>query len=97
MEFKLTPFVEILKMGKEQLDAVLAPVRARLAKSRFDGEIARLQEKLLTAQAKIPELCAEKEINVSKLMDQMDDIALTERRIEDIKVVRDQLFPESAE
>ena len=65
---KLKPFQEILKMSKENLDAALAPIRAHKVKTQAQLEMAKLDEKLVTLEAEIQEMCAQKEINFESLI-----------------------------
>ena len=95
MAFTLMKFEDILKMTKEAVDATLAPVRARAARARFDGKAAELEEKQIKAETAITEVCAQKELNIDKLLDALDDLALVERRIKQINDVRAQMFPDS--
>ena len=50
-------------MAKEAVDECLAPVRAMRAKKQAELEVAKMDEKIATHEAKISEICTEKEIN----------------------------------
>ena len=49
---KLKPYKEILKMAKEMIDETLAPVRAMRAKKQAELEVAKMDEKIATHEAK---------------------------------------------
>lgn len=91
---QLKPLSELLKMTKEKVDESLAPVRARQVKAKADVEVAKLEEKLLTLEREITEACTQKDINFEAVLNKMDDVALTERRIGQFRELVEQLFPE---
>ena len=91
---KLTPYKDILKMAKEAIDDVLAPVRANRAKKQAELEIAKLDEKIASQEAKIQEVCSEREINFDKLIDSLDSLALMERRKKQFGKIIEEMFPE---
>lgn len=91
---KLTPYKDLLKMGKEAIAATLAPVRANSAKKKAELEIAKLEEKLATAQTELNTLCAETELDFNKIIDKLDSIALTERRQKQFYRIIEEMFPE---
>lgn len=91
---KLKPYKEILKMAKEAIDESLAPVRAARAKQQAKLEVAKMDEKIATHEAKISEICTEKEINFDKLIAAQDELALMERRRKQFIKIIEELFPE---
>ena len=93
MAFQLMKFEDLLKMSKEAIDATLAPVRARSVKAKFESKCAELDERRIKLEMTVVELASHKDIDVDKMLDTMDDIALLERRIAQIETVRAQLFP----
>ena len=95
MSFALNTYESILKMTKEAVSAALAPARARQAKARFDGKLAELEEQKINAETKVAEICSEKDLDIDKLLNSLDDLALVERRITQVTEVKSQLFPEA--
>ena len=91
---KLTPYKEILKMAKEKVDEVLAPVRAMKARKQAELEIAKLDEQIATQESKIQEICSQKEINFDTLINAQDELALTERRKKQFEKIVAEMFPE---
>lgn len=89
---KLLKYQEIISMTKELKDKALAPVRAKQASVRFDAKIAELEESQMNAEAKVQELCATHPLDVDKLVDALDDIALIERRIIKVQELKKELF-----
>ena len=91
---KLKPLAEILAMSKEKLDASLAPIRARQLRARADTEVAKLDERLVTLEREIHELCAMKDIDFNRITDKMDEAELTQRRVKQLCAIVADLFPE---
>lgn len=90
---KLTAYKKLLTMGKEAVDSVLAPVRAHSAKKKAELEMAKLDERIATLQSELTVTCSEKEINFDKIIDKLDDIALSERRKEQFQKILEEMFP----
>jgi len=91
---KLAPYKDILKMAKEAIDDALAPVRANRAKKQAELEIAKLEERIASQEAKVQEVCSEREINFDKLINTLDDLALLERRKKQFGKILVEMFPE---
>lgn len=91
---KLTPYKKLLTMGREAIDATLAPVRSRSAKKKAELEIAKLEERVATLDSQLNTLCSEKEINFDKIIEKLDEIALTERRKKQFEKIVSEMFPE---
>lgn len=94
MAFKMKSYKELVSMTKEKLDEALLPLRVRSAKAKAEGEVVKLEEKLIGLEAKINEGCASKDIDFHKLGDMMDEYDLTERRLKQIKELVAALFGE---
>lgn len=90
---KLPAYKDVLKMAKEKIDDTLAPVRAMRAKKQAELEMAKLDEEIATQTAKITEICCEREINFSALIDKQDLLALTERKKKQYQKILDEMFP----
>lgn len=90
---KLQPFKDMIKLTKEKLDEAMAPIRARQVQSKADLEIAKIEADILTKQTEVQELCVDKDIDLNKLIDKLDRIALLERRKDQLAEVVSQLFP----
>ena len=90
---KLKPFKEMLSLSKEKLDEAMAPIRARQVQANADLEMSKLDADILTKETAVQEMCTEKDVNLPKLIDRLDEIALLERRKEQYEKVLSQLFP----
>lgn len=95
MAFQVKSFKELISMTKEKLDEAMVPLRVRQAKAKAEGELVKLEEKMLGLEAKINEKCAQKDIDFAAIADLMDDYDLTERRLGQVKVLVASLFPEN--
>lgn len=90
---KLKPFKEIIAMTQELKDKALAPIRAKQVQSRAELEMSKLDEKTVSIEAQIQELCTKREIDFDALLKAMDDLALTERRKKQYEKILTELFP----
>lgn len=90
---KLKPFKEIIAMTQELKDKALAPIRAKQVQSRAELEMSKLDEKMVSIEAQIQELCTKREIDFDALLKAMDDLALTERRKKQYEKILTELFP----
>jgi hypothetical protein len=90
----LPKYKDVLKMTKEKIDETLAPVRAKQAQKKAELEVAEMEEKVLTLETEIYELCAKHPIPFSDIIDKQDEVALFERKIEQFSKIVEQLFGE---
>lgn len=90
---KLKPLAEILAMTKEKLDESLAPMRARQVRAKADLEIAKLEERAVTLEREVAELCAKKDIDFEAVITKLDDHDLNARRMAQLKGIVGDLFP----
>lgn len=95
MAFQIKPFKTLVALTKEKLDEAMVPLRVRAAKAKAEGEVIKLEEKLITLETKINEACAKKELDFNAIGDMMDDYDLTERRLVQIRDLCTALFPET--
>lgn len=91
----LKPFKEMLALTKEGVDKALAPIRARQVKSQAELKTLEIEEKKITLETKVQEMCTDKTIDFDGLLNRLDEIALLERRQKQYKKVVKELFPDS--
>lgn len=91
---KLKPYKELIALSKEKLDEALAPVRARQVKTQAELEMAKIDEQLISTEARMQELCAQKTIDFPRLLRLMDEVALAERRKKQYGKILGELFPD---
>ncbi len=90
---KLKPYKEVLRMSKEKIDDALAPVRTNRARKQAELEIAKMEEKLVSLEARINELCSEKDLLFDRIIAALDEYALTERKIKQFNTIIAEMFP----
>jgi len=93
MSFKIKPFAELVAMSKEALDTALIPLRVRAAKAKADGEIIKLEEKMISLEAQINTACASKELDFAYITKLIDEYELVERRLGQINKLVASMFP----
>lgn len=91
---KLTPYRKILAMSKDAINATLAPIRALQAKSQAQLETSKLEEKKMTLQSEIEELCTKHPIPFESIISKLDELALAERKQKQFDKIIKELFPE---
>lgn len=91
---QLKPFKELIGMTKEKLNEAMAPIRARQVKAKAELEMSKIDTELLNLETAVQEMCAEKDINLPKLLERLDEVALLERRKKQYGEVLSQLFPD---
>lgn len=72
MAFQLKSFETLVSMTREKLDEAMLPLRVRAAKAKAEGEIIKIEEKLLSLETKINEACAKKELDFNAIGDLME-------------------------
>jgi hypothetical protein len=92
MAFKMKTYKELVAMTKEKLDEALVPLRVRAAKAKAEGEVIKLEEKLISLETQINEACAKKEIDFNAIGDRIDEYELAERRLKQIQDLIKALF-----
>jgi hypothetical protein len=89
---KLKPFEEILKLSKEAVDALMAPIRANKVKAKANLKVAEIEEQKATLEAAIHEMCASKNVDFDNVVDKMDEYDLLVRRQTQFGDIVKQLF-----
>lgn len=91
---KLTPYSKLLVMGKEAIDAALAPIRARGARKQAELELCRIEERIASMEQRITEACSKTPINFDAVIDAFDELDLASRRQSQFEKIIEELFPE---
>jgi hypothetical protein len=91
---KLKTYKEFLKMTKEGVDAVMAPVRAMKARKQAELEIAKMDESMATKEAAIADACMQKELDFNLIIRLQDEYCLLERRKKQFVQIIKELFPD---
>ena len=91
---KLTPYKEALKMGKEKMSNMLAPVKAKRAKKQAELEMVKIEEEIATAEATIHEECAKEDVSFPKIIELQNKLGLLERKQQQYEKILLEMFPE---
>ena len=91
---KLSPYAKVITLAKEKVQEALAPIRAREMRKKAELEMAKIEGDILTKQQKVQELAAAYPIDFAKLIDALDEIALLERKLEQLSAIIMEMFPE---
>lgn len=91
---KLTPYAKLLKMGKEKIEEVMAPIRSREMRKKAELEMCQLESRSMESEAKITELSSTYPIDFKKLIAATDERALIDRQIKQYGEIIEQMFPD---
>jgi len=90
---QLKPYKQILNMAKDKVDESLAPVRINRALKQAELEIAKMEEKIASQEAKIFELCCKQDIDFESIIKAQDEHSLMERRKKQFERIVEEMFP----
>ena len=86
-------YEEILKMGKEAVEAVKLPFKVREAKNKLAGEIIRIEGEIATGDLAIADAKAKHPLDLTTILNKIDDKALKQRQLEQANELMEELFP----
>ena len=90
---KLPAFVDVFGKTQADIDAALLPIIEEQLRSQAAVEIAQLKADIHSAEAAIVGMVARKDVNFGNILNEMDKIALKQRRLANYEVAVSQLFP----
>ena len=90
----LPRYKEALKMTKKEIKDTLIPVREKQAKKQIELKAIELEERALTIEADTAKLCVENPLPIDRILDNIDEIALIERRQGQLEEAINHLFGE---
>lgn len=91
---KLNAYQELLKMGKEKVQELLAIPRSAEMKQKALHEISKLDVSMAEQEGKISDIASTYPIDFDKLIKAQDDLALSGRRKAQLQEIVRQMFPE---
>lgn len=92
----LKPYKDLLAMGKEKLQEMMALPRAMEMKSKAQHEISKLDVKMAEMEGKISDIAATYPVDFDKLIAAQDELALATRRRGQLVEIVGQMFPDQA-
>lgn len=93
MTITLKPYVEALANTEKENDAELAPARAEETKAKIGLEVATNNIKMKEVTNRIMTFQRAYPLNTSSLISAVDELALLERRQQQLQDIVTQMFP----
>lgn len=88
----LIKYAEVLKFAKDKVKEVMAPLRAHEMKKRAELEISKLECTIAEKEEKIQEVSSQYPIDFDQLIEALDDLDLTKRRLTQFQNIIEELF-----
>ncbi|MCP5006223.1 MAG: hypothetical protein GY941_20130 [Planctomycetes bacterium] len=88
----LINYEKALRMGKEKIKELLVPARVARAKKSAELELCKLEERLVTKESEVEELCCKEELDFNDILTLQDDIAILERRKSQFQSLIEEMF-----
>ena len=85
-------YSELLKLGKEALDVIKIPFEVRKAEKDMEKEIINYEQKIAEQEMKIQEAKSQRPINLSTILDAIDEKDLLERNLRLASELQKELF-----
>ncbi len=89
---KETKYSQLLKMGKDALDAIKVPFEVRKAEKDLEKEIINLEQAIAEQELKIQESKGTRPLNLKCILDAIDAKDLKERELRLAKELQEELF-----
>ena len=89
---KFPKYSEMLKLGKEKLNEMIAPLRANEMKKQAELEICKLESQVAEYEQKVHESLSEYPINFKNIMSALDQVDLTKRRLDQFTKIHREMF-----
>ncbi len=85
-------YSDLLKMGKEALDAIKIPFEVRKAEKDLEKEIINLEQAIAEQELKIQETKGTRPLNLRNILDAIDEKDLKERELRLAEELQKELF-----
>lgn len=82
----------ILKKTDEAIEAIKLPFKIKKEKKELEKWILNKEEEMATLELKIADLKSSKDISIDKLLDIIDDLDLTKRRLIQGEYLLEELY-----
>lgn len=90
----LMKYSDILVLAKDKIKEVMAPLRAREMRKKAELEIAKLESIVAEKEQKIQECASAYPVDFDKLIDALDDLELTRRKVNQLGEIVKEMFAE---
>lgn len=85
-------YLDLIKLAKEKIEDIKAPFVARKNELSLEAEINDIESKIADADLKIQTEKSSKEVNWKTVRKSIDDKALLERELQQMKELQSELF-----
>lgn len=85
-------YADLIKMGKEAIDAVKIPFEVRKAEKDLEKEIIVLEQKIAEQELKIQDAKGTRPLNLQVILDGVDQRDLLERSLKLAQELKTELF-----
>lgn len=89
---KLPKYAELLKLGKEKLSEMIAPLRANEMKKKTELKICELESEIASREQAVHEALAEYPINFDHILKLLDQTDLAKRRLDQLSKLQKEIF-----
>ena len=85
-------YSELLKLGKDALDAIKVPFEVRKAEKDLEKEVINIEQAIAEQELKIQEAKGTRPLNLKAILDAIDEKDLKERELRLAKELQTELF-----
>jgi len=85
-------YIDLIKLGKDALDAIKAPFEARKAEKDLEKEVINIEQSIAEQELKIQTAKGEKPFNLKLILEAIDTKDLKERELKLAKELQKELF-----
>jgi len=89
-------YEELLAKGKEALDALKRPYVAKKAHKDLEVKILDVEQSIAQSELTIQEQKSANPANWDAIIDAIDDKSLLEKRLQQLKELEEELFPQKS-
>lgn len=93
----LSPYVQSLSQTKDEQELALIPNQVKQGKTRGELEALRIEEQIIALEIEARRVAQMPVLNWERLLAALDQVALARRKLEQLRVCLEELFPAKAE
>lgn len=85
-------YADILKLGKDALDAIKAPFKVRKAKADLEAKVIVVEQEIAEAELEVQSAKGTDPIDLETIIDKSDTLDLKKRKLGQLKALQEELF-----
>lgn len=85
-------YATLLEKSKEAIDKIKIPFKVREARLQVEGKINDYELKIAECDLRIEEIKSAHPLQIDTLTEALDDKAITERKLEQLRDINEELF-----